>query len=208
MKILVVDDHPITREGVRRLLAPLPGASIHEAADAKEAYEKFRAVKPDVTVLDIALHGFSGIDTLRNLRKERPGARVVMFTMHSEGAYALRALRAGALGYVTKSADSGELLNAVSRVNAGERYLDPSIAHELVLSVTTYDGRTPLTERETEIMEMLADGKSLAQMADRLRVSYKTTANVCTRLKTKLGVERTGELVRLAVQQRYGRRKN
>src|SRR5688572_12389490 len=124
MKILVVDDHAVVREGVRRLLATIAGAEIHEASTPQEAMTVSRAVNPDVTVLDINLAGSSGLELLKRLKAENTTQRVVMFTMHSEPSYAARALKAGASGYVSKSAEAGELLTAVKKIASGDRYLD------------------------------------------------------------------------------------
>src|SRR5262249_41776296 len=162
MKILVVDDHAVVREGVRRLLSTIPGAEIHEAADSHEAVSQTRAQSPDVIVLDINLDGASGLELLRRLRNEDEKARIVMFTMHSEPTYAMRALKAGASGYVSKSADAGELVTAVKKIAVGDRYLDRSMASELVFSSAT--GEDPLhklSNREVEILRLLGEGKSL-----------------------------------------------
>ncbi len=203
MKILVVDDHAVVREGIRRLLATIDGAEIHEAATAQEALPVFRAVSPDVVVLDINLDGTSGLELLRRLKSESAGARIVMFTMHSEPSYAMRALRAGAAGYVSKSAEAGELVTAVRKIASGDRYLDRTMANELVFnSALTEDPLHKLSNREVEILRMLGEGKSLAEIASTFDIAYKTVANACSRLKEKLGVERTADLIRLSVERR------
>ncbi len=203
MKILVVDDHAIVREGVRRLLATISGAEIHEAATAQDAMTLSRSVNPDVTVLDINLEGSSGLELLRRLKAENSTSRVVMFTMHSEPSYAMRALKAGAAGYVTKSAEAGELVTAVKKIASGDRYLDRSMASELVFSSSfSEDPLQKLSNREVEILRLLGEGKSLAEIASTFGIAYKTVANSCSRLKEKLGVERTADLIRLSVERR------
>jgi DNA-binding NarL/FixJ family response regulator len=205
MKILVVDDHAVVREGIRRLLSTLPGAEIHEAATSQEAMTLSRSVNPDVIVLDINLDGASGLELLRRLKAEDVAARIVMFTMHSEPSYAMRALKAGAAGYVSKSADAGELVTAVRKIASGDRYLDRSMASDLVFSSAfTEDPLHKLSNREVEILRLLGEGKSLAEIAATFGIAYKTVANSCSRLKEKLGVERTADLIRLSVERRIG----
>ena len=203
MKILVVDDHAVVREGIRRLLATISGAEIHEAANAQDALSLSRSVAPDVIVLDINLDGSSGLELLRRLKADNITARIVMFTMHSEPSYAMRALKAGAAGYVSKSAEAGELVTAVRKIASGDRYLDRSMASELVFSAAfTEDPLHKLSNREVEILRLLGEGKSLAEIASTFGIAYKTVANSCSRLKEKLGVERTADLIRLSVERR------
>jgi DNA-binding NarL/FixJ family response regulator len=203
MKILVVDDHAVVREGIRRLLGSIAGAEIHEAATSHEALALSRSVNPDVIVLDINLNGSSGLELLRRFKAENVTARIVMFTMHAEPSYAMRALKAGASGYVSKSAEVGELVIAVKKIASGDRYLDRSMASELVFSSTLSDDPMhKLSNREVEILRLLGEGKSLAEIAGTFGIAYKTVANSCSRLKEKLGVERTADLIRLSVERR------
>ncbi len=203
MKILVVDDHVVVREGVRRLLATISGAEIHEAATSQDAMTLSRSLNPDVVVLDINLDGSSGLELLRRLKAENGAQRIGMFTMHSEPSYAMRALKAGAAGYVSKSAEAGELVTAVKKIASGDRYLDRSMASELVFSSSfTEDPLDKLSNREVEILRLLGEGKSLAEIAATFGIAYKPVANSCSRLKEKLGVERTADLIRLAVQRK------
>lgn len=203
MKILVVDDHAVVREGIRRLLATISGAEIHEAANAQDALALSRSVVPDVIVLDINLDGSSGLELLRRLKADNVASRIVMFTMHSEPSYAMRALKAGAAGYVSKSAEAGELVTAVKKIASGDRYLDRTMASELVFSAAfTEDPLHKLSNREVEILRLLGEGKSLAEIAATFGIAYKTVANSCSRLKEKLGVERTADLIRLSVERR------
>jgi two-component system invasion response regulator UvrY len=203
MKILIVDDHAVVREGIRRLLATIAGAEVHEAAAPEDALKLARTIAPDIVVLDINLDGSSGLDLLQRLKAENAAQRVVMFTMHSEPSYAMRALRAGAAGYVSKSADAGELVTAVKMIASGDRYLDRSVASELAFgSPYAEDPLHKLSAREGEILRMLGEGKSLSEIADAFGIAYKTVANSCSRLKEKLGVERTADLIRLSVENR------
>lgn len=201
MKILIVDDHAVLREGVRRLLSSIPGAEIFEASTGHEALAMFRKTQPSVTVLDVNLNGSSGLELLQRLKAESKAARIVMFTMHSEPSYAARAIRAGAMGYVSKSADSDELVTAVRKVAAGDNYLDRDLASVLAFTpAQSADPFSTLSNREVEIMRLLGEGKSLRQIAGTFGIAYKTVANSCSRLKTKLGLERTADLIRIALE--------
>lgn len=203
MKVLVVDDHVVVREGIRRLLATITGAEIHEAANAQDAITLSRSIRPDVVVLDIDLNGASGLELLRRFKADNAAFRVIMFTMHSEANYAMRALRAGASGYVSKSSGASELLTAVRKVASGSRYIDRSLATELVFSPSFHeDPMQKMSNREAEILRLLGEGKSLTEIAGTFGVAYKTIANSCSRLKEKLGVERTADLIRLSVERR------
>lgn len=203
MKILIVDDHAVVRQGIQRLLSSLPNAAIFEAATAHEALAAARKERPDVIILDINLEGASGLELLRRLRIEMPAVRVLMFSMHAEPIYANRALKAGAYGYVCKSASAEELTTAVLRVLEGERYLDSTLAGELVMSsVRAEDPMRNLTNREIEILRMLGEGKSLQGIADAIGIAYKTVANSCGRIKEKLDLPRTSDLIRFSIENR------
>lgn len=203
MKVLVVDDHAVVRQGVQRLLSAMPNVIVLEAATAHEALATARKENPDVVVLDINLEGASGLELLRRLRIESPAVRVLMFSMHAEPIYANRALKAGAYGYVCKSAGAEELTTAVMRVADGERYLDSTMAGELVMSsVRAEDPLRKLTNREIEILRMLGEGKSLQGIADAIGIAYKTVANSCGRIKEKLDLPRTSDLIRFSIENR------
>jgi DNA-binding NarL/FixJ family response regulator len=203
MKVLVVDDHAALREGVRRLLAAIPEAQVIEAASSREALARVRESCPQVIVLDINLNGSSGLELLQRLRSEQKSLGIVMFTMYSEPSYVLRALKAGAAAYVSKSAPADELVAAVRAVVKGERYLDRELA-EAVVPPACYeeDPLETLTNREMEILRLLGEGKSLSQIAATFGVAYKTVANACCRLKEKLGMERTADLIRFSLENR------
>ena len=202
MKVLIVDDHVVVREGVRRLLAELPATAIFDAETPFEALDAFRKHRPDIVVLDINLKGGSGLDVLRRLRADDPQARVVVFSMYSDLVYATSAQRAGALCYVSKSAPSDELLVAIRKAARGESYVDSETLQDTAAAPAAT--RT-LSARELEILHMLGDGRSLSEIAEGLGVAYKTIANTSTRIKEKLGVERTADLVRFAIETRGGR---
>ncbi|BDA86324.1 DNA-binding response regulator [Aureimonas sp. SA4125] len=202
MKVLIVDDHVVVREGVRRLLAKLPASAVFDAETPFQALDAFRRHRPDIVVLDINLKGGSGLDVLRRLRADDPQARVVVFSMYSDLVYATSAQRAGALGYVSKSAPSEELLVAIRKAVRGETYVDSETLQDMAAAPAATRN---LSARELEILHMLGDGRSLSEIAEGLGVAYKTIANTSTRIKEKLGVERTADLVRFAIETRGGR---
>lgn len=200
MKLLIVDDHDIVRQGVRRLLAILPDSEVSEAGTVEEGFEAYMREKPAVVVLDINLSGGSGLELLTRLRSADHDARVVMFSMHADPTYANRALRSGALAFVGKSASADELIEAVKSAASGRRYIDKRLASDMVLNPVEGDPLQSLTNRETEILRLLGEGKSLNEIATTFGIAYKTVANTCTRLKEKLGVERTADLIRISLE--------
>jgi len=200
MKVLLVDDHTIVRSGLRNLLTSVAGSEIFEAANGKDALIRLRADRPDLILLDLNLPGIGGLELLRRMLLEDKAARILVLSMHAEVLYVARAMELGARGYLSKNASAEELLTAVRRVAAGERYIEAEIAQEMALrAVSPGHGLQDLTERDLEIMRLLAKGMSLAEIADTLGIGYKTVANTCSHIKAKLGVTRTGDLVRLAM---------
>ena len=201
MKILLVDDHAIVRSGLRRLLATLAHAEILEAANGRDALALARAERPDLVILDLNLPGLGGLELIRRLMQEEKAARILVFSMHAEPLYAVRALEAGATGYLSKNVAPDELLAAVKRVGAGGRYVEGEIAQAMAVQVAgAGQPLDRLTARDLEIMRLLADGRSLAEIADALGIGYKTVANTLSQIKAKLGVSRTADLVRVAIE--------
>lgn len=200
MKILLVDDHVIVRSGLRGLLTSVAGSQITEAGNGKDALQRLRQDRPDLVVLDLNLPGIGGLELLRRMLLEDKALRILVLSMHAEPLYVARAMEVGARGYLSKNASAEELLAAVRRVAAGDRYIEAEIAQELALqAVSPGHGLQDLTERDLEIMRLLAKGMTLAEIADALGIGYKTVANTCSHIKSKLGVTRTNELVRLAM---------
>ena len=198
MKILIVDDHAIVRDGLSRLLATDGDHELKLAATGRDALIAARSFRPDLVILDLNLPGLGGLELLRRLVAIETG-KILVLSMHAEPLYARRALEAGAHGYVSKNAAPDELLAAVRRVAAGGRYIEAEIAQALALGAGA-ETLNALSPRELEIMRLLAAGASLAEIADALGASYKTIANTCTLIKSKLGVARTADLVRLAIE--------
>jgi DNA-binding NarL/FixJ family response regulator len=201
MKILLVDDHAIVRAGLRRLLATIPNAALIEAATGRDAIARYREQRPDVVILDLNLPGIGGLELLQRLLIDDPSACVLVFSMHAEAIYASRALQTGAKGYMSKNAAPDEVLLAVRRLAEGGRYVENEIAQELALQ-SAPEGHPlhHLTERDMEIMRLLGEGRSLAEIATELGVGYKTIANTCSQIKAKLGVARTADLIRLSIE--------
>jgi two-component system, NarL family, invasion response regulator UvrY len=203
MKILLVDDHAVVRAGVRRLLASETGFSILEAETGHDAMDIWRRERPNLIILDLSLTDSSGLELLRRMMQLDKGAKILILSMHSEPVYAARALQAGARGYVSKSAGADEFVNAVRQVGKGGHYVEREIAAEL--AVAKYTQKNPLdqlTTREVDILRLLGQGKSYAQIAAAVGVSYKTVANTSSLLKQKLAVETTADLIRLSIESR------
>lgn len=201
VKVLLVDDHAVVRAGLRRLLAAVPGVEVLEAATGREALATLRSARPSMVVLDLNLPGVGGLELLQRLLQEDPTLRIMVLSMHAEALYASRALQAGARGYVSKGAAPEELLAAIRRVLEGGRYIEAEIAQELALQgAAAGRGLQQLTERDIEILRLLGEGRSLAEIAEALGLGYKTVANTCTSIKGKLGVARTADLVRLSIE--------
>jgi DNA-binding NarL/FixJ family response regulator len=199
-RILIIDDHDIVREGVKRLASQIPGTEVDEAANADQGLRLFEINRPDLVILDINLSGSSGLELLGRLQSIDPGARVLMFSMHADAVYAHRALKSGATGFVSKSASADELSQAIKCAIAGKRYVESRLANDMALNPIEGDPLSALTNRETEILRLLGEGKSLNEIADTFGVAYKTIANTCTRLKDKLGVDRTADLIRISLE--------
>ena len=201
MKILVVDDHPIVRAGLRRLLAAEGDPEIAEAATGKEALTLARARRPDLVILDLNLPGVGGFDLIARLVREKPPPRILVLSMHDDPVFAMRALEAGADGYVSKNAPPSQILEAMARLARGESYVGPELAQQLAMwnaRANTHPLKD-LSHRDLQILQLLGNGQSMQQIADALGIGYKTVANNCGQMKARLGVKRTAELIRFAV---------
>ncbi len=198
MKTLLVDDHGIVRDGLKRLLVDLGIGPILEAQTGRAALALARSDRPELVILDLNLPDLGGLEVLTRLLRDDRAVRVLVLTMHAEPLYASRALQAGAKGYVSKAANPTEIAAAVQAVARGDSYIEAKVAQAIALGTkTAFDA---LSARDLEILRLLAEGCSLTQMADALGVAYKTAANSCTQLKEKLGVARTGDLIRMAME--------
>jgi two-component system, NarL family, invasion response regulator UvrY len=202
VKILIIDDHPIVRAGVRRLLAAEPEIEVREATNGREALSVFRELQPALVILDLNLPGIGGLEVLARLKAADPDARVLVLSMHDDETHITRALRAGAAGYVTKTAPPEELLEAIGRVARGHTYIEHKIAEGLVFA-SVRESPHPLKDlssRDLEILRQLAEGRTLSQIADTVGIGYKTAANNCSRIKARLGAANTADLIRIAIR--------
>ena len=204
MKILIIDDHPIVRAGIRRLLAAEPEIEVREATNGREALSIYRELQPTLVILDLNLPGIGGLEVLTRLKAADPDARVLVLSMHDDEIHVTRTLRAGAAGYVTKNAPPEELLEAIGRVTRGHTYIEREIAEDLVFASVRGSPHPlkDLSSRDLEILRQLAEGRTLSQIADTVGIGYKTAANNCSRIKAKLGAASTADLIRIAL--RYG----
>ena len=202
MKVLIVDDHPIVRAGLRRLLTEDPATDVREAASGREALSIFREQQPTLVILDLNLPGIGGLEVLTRLKAVDPGARVLVLSMHDDETHVTRALQAGAAGYVTKNAPPEELLEAIRRVAAGRTYIEREIAEGLAFASvrSSLHPLKDLPSRDLEILRLLAEGRTLSQIADALGIGYKTAANNCSRIKARLGAASTADLIRIAIR--------
>jgi DNA-binding NarL/FixJ family response regulator len=201
-KVLIVDDHPVVVSGCKSLFASDSSVKIKGAGDAKEGYLTFVQDKPDVVVIDIKLPDVSGFELMRQIRKEDPDARIIMFSMNDDPAFVVRAVEMGAQGYLSKSDDPRLFVKAVQKVAAGENFISSHLAEAVTFSSAAIKSNSAhkMTTRELEILTLLRRGKKIAEIADALGISYKTVANTTSLLKQKVGAKSHSDLIRLAVE--------
>jgi len=203
VRVLLVDDHAVVREGYRTLLEKHDGVSVvGEASNAALAYQRYKDLRPDVVVMDISMPGRGGIDAIEHIRKFDAEARILVFTMHSGAPYALQAFRAGAKGYVTKSSPPNLLVNAVRSVANGQVAVCPEISEELAIDRVQDESERieGLSPREFEILRMILDAKTTDEIASALNVSRKTAANYHYTIKAKLGASSDIELLHFGLR--------
>ena len=199
-RILVVDDHAIVRAGVCRLFQDRDDTEMLQAASGEEALQLARDTILSLIVLDLNLPALGGLELLRRLIRARPATPVLVFSQHAEAIYAAKAMEAGARGFVSKNAMPEELLEAVDTILAGGTAIERDIQHEMAVHDMMEDAYLkPLSERDLEILRLLASGNSLSEIAEKLGVAYKTVANTLSRIKEKLGVGQTSDLIRIAI---------
>lgn len=204
IRLLIADDHPIVRSGLRRIAEE--DAEIIVAAEASNGQETLAAVRGaavDIVLLDVSMPGAPFIDTLKRLREEHPTVRVLVLSAHPEDQWAVRALRAGASGYLTKDHSPDQLVEAVRRVHRGGRYVSPTLAERLASRLGAEFAGAPheqLSDREFEVLRRLGAGHTVKEVAAELRLSPKTVSTYRTRLMEKLGVATNADLVRYVSQ--------
>ncbi|MGO4476456.1 response regulator [Massilia sp. 2TAF26] len=202
--VLLVDDHAIARNGVRLMLGTAGDIEVTgEAADGQKALELVRHQAFDVALLDITMPGMNGLDLLRQLRSLRPGMAVLMLSTYAEEIYAVRALKQGAAGYLTKDAPTAVLIEAVRRAATGHKYVSPSLVDKLAALVSGDDhagGHDTLSNRELEVFKLIAQGEALVQIGERLHLSPNTVTTYRARILDKMGMTSNAELTRYALE--------
>ncbi|MCI0478605.1 MAG: response regulator transcription factor [Anaerolineales bacterium] len=205
IRVLVVDDHAIVREGICALLARRKDIQvIGEAADGKRAIDAVAQFDPDVVLMDIQMPVLDGLEATREIHKRFPAMRILVLTQHDSKEYVVPLLRAGAVGYITKSARATELIGAIRAVYEEGAYLPPRITQTVVSAISessdAQEERPLLTEREVEVLRLVAEGLSSREIAERLNISVKTVDTHRANIMEKLGVHNSAELIKLAIR--------
>ena len=206
IKVLIVDDHPIVRQGLKQILSGIPDMVVAgEAATAQEALEQVRVGEWDVLVLDITLPDRSGFDILKELKLAQPRLPVLILSIHAEDQLAVRVLKAGASGYLTKENAPEDLVKAIRKVVSGGKYISRTLAETLAFSLDATSDRPrheALSNREFQVMQLMASGKTLTEIAEDLSLSTKTVSTYRSRLLQKMGLETNAEIIRYAIENR------
>jgi DNA-binding NarL/FixJ family response regulator len=204
IRIVVADDHAIVREGLKQILAAQADFQVvAEASDGHEALKRVRELEFDVLLLDMSMPGKSGVELIKQVKSEKPKLRILVLTMHEEHQYAVRAIRAGASGYLTKEGASAQLVTAIRKVASGGAYISAEVAEQLALNAMPDATAAPherLSDREFQVFRMIAEGKSVSEIADRLNLSVKTVSTHKANVLAKMGLSTQGELIRYALE--------
>ena len=206
INILIADDHAIVREGIKQILAELPDkVTTDEAINGQEVIQKVWNNNYDLILLDISMPGRSGLDILKQLKSENPALKILILSMHPEEQYAIRALKAGASGYLTKESTPLELTEAIKKVSIGKKYVSSSLAETLASHLETTAERPlheSLSNREFEVMCMIASGKTVKEIADELSLSVKTISTYRTRILEKMNMKNNAQITHYTIQNR------
>ncbi len=206
IRIVVADDHTIVREGLKQLLSAASDLSvIGEAQNGHEVLERVRALDFDVLLLDMSMPGRSGIELIKQVRAEKPKLRVLVLSMHEEEQYAVRAIKAGASGYLTKDSASAQLVSAIRKVAAGGAFITDSVAQQLALGAMPQTDGPPhaaLSDREFQVFRELVSGKAVSDIAAELNLSVKTVSTHKARIMQKMNMSNPAELIRYAIHHR------
>jgi DNA-binding NarL/FixJ family response regulator len=204
IKVIIADDHPIVRAGLKQII--LEDQSINVAGEAANGADLLRQVRNqdfDVIILDLTMPGMDGIDVLKQLKIEKPHTPVIILTVHPESQYALRILKAGASGYLTKESASDELIRAIRKVHNGGKYINPSLAEKIAFALDEDSGKLPhetLSDREYQVLCLIGSGKTISQVADSLSLSVKTVSTYRSRILEKMKIQNNAELIHYTVQ--------
>src|SRR6185437_236514 len=204
LKVLVVDDYPLFRRGVKELVNEgFQGAKIGEAGNAFEMLELLRRRPWDVAVLDINMPGMNGLDALKQVKQEFPKLPVLILSMYPEEQYAIRMVKAGADGYLTKSSAPEELVKAITKVRGGGKYVSPSLAEALIVTIRPGAAKEPhqwLSDREYQVLCFIGSGKTVGEIAGRMNLSVSTISTYRARILEKMGMKTNAELTRYVLQ--------
>jgi len=205
MKVLIADDHTIVREGLKRiLLEAFPFCEIHDVSDAADLLKKAFSEKWDIIISDISMPGQSGIEVLKQIKEHAPLVPVLILSMHSPEQYAVRSIKAGASSYLTKESAPFELVNAVEKILGGKKYITPQVAEVLAESIEQNVDKPPheiLSDREFEVLKLLASGQSISKIAEALSLSVNTISTYRARIMEKLNIHNNANLVKYAMKQ-------
>jgi two-component system invasion response regulator UvrY len=204
IKILIADDHAIVREGLKRIVAETADMVVaDEAISGHEVLKKVRNNEYDVVILDISMPGRGGVDILKQLKGQKPDLPILILSMHPEEQYAVRVLKAGAAGYLTKESAPDELITAIKRVSRGRKYVSPSLAEKLAFDLerdTERPYHETLSDREYQVLCMIASGKRVQEIAEELCLSVKTVSTYRSRILEKMKMKNNAELMRYAIK--------
>jgi DNA-binding NarL/FixJ family response regulator len=204
IRLVIADDHAIVREGLKRIVASAEGMNIvGEAADGTEVMQRVRELEFDVLVLDLSMPGRSGMELIKLVRAEKPKLRILVLSMHQELQYAVRAIKSGASGYLTKESAPGELEQAIRKIAGGGAYVTAEVAEQLALGAMPGSQSQPhesLSDREFEVFRLLAEGVSVTDIGTRLKLSVKTVSTHKANLMQKMGLNNASDLVRYAIK--------
>ncbi|MGI9535099.1 MAG: response regulator [Thermodesulfobacteriota bacterium] len=207
IKVLIADDHPVVRMGLKLILKNEPDISVeYEAKTAKETITFIRKEKFNIVLLDISMPDRSGLDVLAQLKRQYPELPVLILSMHSEDQYATRVLKAGAAGYMTKDSAPEELVKAVRKVTSGGRYVSPSLAEKLAYDLTNQFDKSMhenLSDRELQVMCMIADGKTITEISNELYLSVKTVSTYRSRILKKMNMKNNADLIRYSIENKF-----